>query len=301
MNTDRAARAFEDFTGRKPTRKRRVELDGRDVAGWELGPVLGVGYEATRDGETARYFHEFKKSARPRLVARDDGRQLYFEGGRYKVTDRGIVDMPALFVVNPSPRKGKTPMAARRRKNGRFVKSHGAARPVVVVQNPSPRKRKRKAAAHTSHRSTKRRYRRNPSSRMGTGKLMNMLTGAAGIGLGAVGAELITGYLPLPPSMKTGTMKHVTKGLVGIAAGVVVGKLLKQPRLGKYIAAGACAIAVHDVAKELIVANAPSVRFGQFVPPMGLGYAAPGEMVSMGEFVPAFGDASSGGETSFRA
>src|SRR5207247_6042231 len=41
-DTRRAARAFEDFTGRKPSKTRRAILDSRDVAGWELGPLVGV-------------------------------------------------------------------------------------------------------------------------------------------------------------------------------------------------------------------------------------------------------------------
>src|SRR5882724_6002410 len=120
----RAVKAYQDFTGRRPAKVRNSRLPDNDVTGWEMGPMVGVAYEAVRDGKRQQYFHEFKKSARPNLVAQDDGKKLYIEGGKYHVTDRGIEDMPQLFVVNPSPRKGRTkrkarPMARRRRTSTR--------------------------------------------------------------------------------------------------------------------------------------------------------------------------------------
>src|SRR5207249_11178912 len=63
-----------------PTRR---SSDLRDVTGWKMGPVVGIAYEAKRDGKTKQYFHEFKKKARPDLVAKDDGSQLYIDGGKY--------------------------------------------------------------------------------------------------------------------------------------------------------------------------------------------------------------------------
>lgn len=314
-DTGRASRAFEDFTGRKPRNVTVEDLDDHPVAGWEMGPLVGVAYEAVRDGERARYFHEFAKSSRPRLVARDDGRKLYIAGGRYRVTERGVEDMPIpLFVVNPKRRKGKT-MAKRKstaRRRGSAV--------VVVRQNPARKRRrtaKRRASGFLANprrrgRTTNRRrsYRRNPSMRAGSEKLMNLMVPAAGIGLGAIGSEILVGYLPLPAALKTGTMLYVTKGVVGIVAGLLIGTVLKQKRLGKYVAAGAVAIAVHDAGKALIVKSLPSVKFGQFVRRPGLGYASPAPLAlagGMGEFVTGFsglGGAGAtgggGGETNFR-
>lgn len=277
----RAREAFKNFSGHTPQHVTRAPLDNKAVAGWKMGPVVGIAYEAKRDGETARYFHEFKKAARPDLVARDDGRQLYIAGGRYKVTDRGIEDMPALFVVNPKARDGakrKKPMA---RKSARR-KAHRAGSRTIVIRNPAPKRRKPARARRTT-----RRYRRNPSARrMGAramGGALNfgkMFLPAAGIGLGAVGAELILGYLPIPANFKAGPLRQVTKGVIAIAAGMAISKLLRQPRIGNAVALGGLVIAVHDFVKEIAVSRMPALQFG------GMGYYNPASAVRMGEYMP---------------
>ena len=318
-DTRKAVHAFKEFSGHTPKRVRVSRLEDHPVTGWEMGPVVGIAYEAKRDGETERYFHEFKKSARPRLVSRDDGKQLYLDGGRYKVTDRGIEDMPQLFVVNPSPRKhrgGSTkrrkvaPMATRRRRRRATTRRRGVAlfsrnpirrrrtrRRVAYARNPIRRRRRRSVAMYRnpaprrrrrSH--SMRRYRRNPSVRREAVNFGKLIIPAAGIGLGAVGAEIIMGYLPIPANFKTGVMRHVTKGAVGIAAGMLIGKVLRQKRLGNYIALGAVVIAVHDGVKEFIANSMPSVHMGQYVPRFrgslgGMGYTNPAAVARLGQYV----------------
>lgn len=315
-NLERAKKAFREFSGHEPTKQYKARLDDRNVAGWKIGRTVGVAYEAKRDGETARYFHEFKKSAAPDLVVREDGKQLYFVGGRYKVTDHGIEDMPALFVVNPSPRpsragkkRKKTTMARRRRRTVR------RRAPAVAVYARNPIRRRRRRASLSASRGV-RRYRRNPirtggvrrrarRAMGGVNKLSQMVLPAVGIGAGAVGAEIAMGYLPLPPALKTGVARHVTKGAVGIAGGLVIGKVLRQPRLGKFFAAGAIAIAAHDAIKEAIVANMPSVRFGEYLPRSAvggaLGYYSPAMQADMGEYIPRSAVGPGLGETDFAA
>lgn len=303
----RASKAFYDFTGRKASRQFTAKLDDNNVNGWKIGNMVGVAYEATRDGKTDRYFHEFKKSARPNLVSRDDGKQLYITGGRYKVTDRGIEDMPQLFVVNPSSRrkaKRSKSMAGRTRRRRR---THHRRRSNVVVVRANPRRRRRarrsmfamnpirRRRRYRRNPVARRRYRRNPSGRMsaGVGKLSHLILPAAGIGAGAVASEIVMGYLPLPATLKTGVMRHVTKGGVGVVGGLVLGKLLRQQRLGKFFALGAIAIATHDAIKELIVARMPNVKFGAYLPAGAtrgsLGYYNPAGTVhygALGEYVP---------------
>lgn len=58
----------------------------------KVGYVDGILYETYRDGEKQRYIHEFKKRARPYLVAAPDGSKIQLVGGDYSFTDRGIVD-----------------------------------------------------------------------------------------------------------------------------------------------------------------------------------------------------------------
>lgn len=323
MDTTKAKRAYKEFTGHTPKKTTVAKLDASNVAGWKLGQAVGVAYEATRDGETERYFHEFKKSARPDLVSRDDGKQLYFTGGRYKVTDRGIEDMPSLFVINPSPRKGakKGKTMARKRRRTSVRRRRTTTRVATFARNPIRRRRRRTSVRSFARNPIRRRrrvsvkrYRRNPSARRmmgGVGKLSSMVMPAVAIGAGAVGAEVLMGYLPLPAQLKTGVMRHVTKGGVGIVGGIILGKVFKQPKLGKFFAAGAIAIATHDAIKEALAARMPSLKFGggmgAYLPRSAvtgsLGYYSPAGTVdysAMGEYVAPF-SSSLGGSPDFEA
>lgn len=82
---------FEEFTGHRADKAFRAENPVPSV-GLEVGPVLMVGYEATRDGRREKYLHRFAKHARPLLVASHDGHSLHMIGGSYRFTDRGITD-----------------------------------------------------------------------------------------------------------------------------------------------------------------------------------------------------------------
>jgi hypothetical protein len=298
----RAAKAFEDFKGERPTKVLKAKLPDKDVTGWEMGPMVGVAYEARRDGKTSQYFHEFKKSARPRLVAQDDGRKLYIEGGRFKVTDRGIEDMPNLFVLNPSSRSGGT---APKRKGSTMARRARRRRSHVSVFTSNPRRRRRPRARAPARRrhvfatnpvrrrrrassrrifarnpARRRRYRRNPVARRsfrrnpsgGVGRLTSMVMPAVMIGLGALGTEIVTGYLPIPMAWKTGPMRYVTKAGVGIAIGLVLAKAFKMKKVGYYFAAGAIAIGIHDFAKSWLAANTSVKGLS------GLGYYNPGSV-----------------------
>lgn len=321
----KSAKAFQDFTGHRAARVSRARLESADVAGWKMGPVVGIAYEATRDGKRRQYFHEFAKPARPDLVAREDGRQLFITGGKYAVTERGIEDMPELFIVNPSSRRsaakgGKAMAATKRNSKGRFTRARAApkrkSRPrQVAVFNANPIKRRRRAVAKAAPR--RRRFRRNPSGRglMPLKGLGQMIIPAAGVGGGAVVAEIVMGYLPIPADWKQGVMRHVTKGAVGIGAGWAISHLFKQKRLGFYVMAGAVVIATHDAIKEFIASKAPNIHMGQYVEPLasqfgGMGYVNSAQITRLGQYVrplaSQFDGVSQaydppGGETDFRA
>lgn len=69
-----------------------AEMPDYDV-GVRIGPCLGIAYEATRDGITEKYFHEFRKSSRPTFCVSEDGRQILLHGGRYLFKEDGINDV----------------------------------------------------------------------------------------------------------------------------------------------------------------------------------------------------------------
>lgn len=89
-----AAKLFEDFTGHPADQSRKVAFrelkDGEQLV--YVGRVCAIAYEATRDGDTEVFEHEFRASSRPVLAASSDGRRLYLLAGAYKFTHRGIED-----------------------------------------------------------------------------------------------------------------------------------------------------------------------------------------------------------------
>jgi hypothetical protein len=89
---DAAARRYTRFTGHRAARVEMLPFPSKPAAGLAVGPVLMLGYSATRDGKRENYLHKFAPHARPMLVAPDDGKTLHLLGGRYSFTERGIVD-----------------------------------------------------------------------------------------------------------------------------------------------------------------------------------------------------------------
>jgi hypothetical protein len=85
---EQAAKLSQDFHGSAATRVTRVAMPAQTVA-MVLGTLEGVIY---RTPEGTKFLHEFRGTARPRLAATHDGAQLIVQGGRYRMTDRGIVD-----------------------------------------------------------------------------------------------------------------------------------------------------------------------------------------------------------------
>lgn len=268
----RARKAFKKFTGHDAVRGYHAPLDAGAVTGYRMGQVVGIAYEARRDGQTDQYFHRFRKSSRPDLVAKDDGSQLFITGGKYRVTERGIEDTMAsrLFVVNPSPRRRKKRRAAGRRR-----------RVSIFTTNPVRRRRRRRATTYRRNpvalanpvrrRRRVARYRRNPIS-LGGGrggiKITSLIMPAVTVGAGAVAVEIGMGFLPLPARLKTGMARHATKGALSLALGWAVARFSSK-RLGEALALGGLTIATHDAIKEQILRMAPGVRFGQYENRMG--------------------------------
>jgi hypothetical protein len=306
LSQARAAKAYAGFTGHLPNKVDFVQLDDDPVAGYGLGPVEGIAYEATRDGKTEKYFHRFSRKSRPYLVSKDDGSQLYVVRGAYKVGDRGIEDMPPLMIVNPSKRP-----SLRRGKKGQFMartshrRRRRASNITVWNRNPAPVRRVRRRArrrstfranpifatphrrrrrAATAKRVSVRRYRRNPTGLAGgrgSLRFMALVGPAAGIAMGAVGVELAMGYLPLPASLTTGPVRYLTKGALAVVVGMGISKFANR-KAGEAFALGGLVIAFHDALKSGIINFMPTAKFGAYVPRGGMGYYSPGQQVPAG-------------------
>ena len=58
-----------------------------------MGHVEAIDYSTTHAGKLHRYRHKFARGSRPILAAGPGRNQLVMLGGRYHVTERGIVDL----------------------------------------------------------------------------------------------------------------------------------------------------------------------------------------------------------------
>jgi hypothetical protein len=88
----RAAKLYRDFREETPRRAKTVRVTLPKVA-MIMGHVRAIEYDTTHAGKTHLYKHTFAAGSRPLLVAGTRNGQLYLIGGRYHVTDRGIVDL----------------------------------------------------------------------------------------------------------------------------------------------------------------------------------------------------------------
>ena len=87
-----AARLFTDFTGMSGEVVGEEDVPPIDDVMVVVGICEAIAYQATRDGETASYQHEFSPNARPALAVSHDGRRLYLLAGAYEFTSHGIED-----------------------------------------------------------------------------------------------------------------------------------------------------------------------------------------------------------------
>jgi len=87
-----AAERLSEFIGREIGDFKEVSIGNNYDVGYVLGEIPEIHYIAERDGELFQFHHAFNESSRPLLVVSFDGEQLIIAGGRYSVTDRGIVD-----------------------------------------------------------------------------------------------------------------------------------------------------------------------------------------------------------------
>lgn len=90
---ERARELYRQFTGADPDNAKLVSVPGIETA-TVVGHVEAIEYETVRDGKKQRYIHKFKKHARPEMVTAHDGSKIGLRGGKYKFTDRGIIDNP---------------------------------------------------------------------------------------------------------------------------------------------------------------------------------------------------------------
>jgi hypothetical protein len=208
--------------------------------------------------------------------------------------------MPALMVFNPrrkrkGARRGARKMTAkqlryfgsrrqreavggsRRRSSAR--KGRGPREVVIMSANPRRkatmskvrRRNKVRRFRNNPRRSFRRRtFRRNPIGFSAGDFISNTLVPGVMGALGAVGVDLAIGNLPLPASMKQGTMLPIVRIggalLIGGIAGMVI-----NPKVGEEVAAGGVIVTLYSLIKNFMTKNMPNVTMARYVPMHGMG------------------------------
>lgn len=89
----KAAGLYKRFRERTPRTAKSVTLK-LPRAVMVMGHVDAILYTTTHaDGRAVPYKHKFAKGSKPLLCASTGRNQLFLIGGRYRVTERGIVDL----------------------------------------------------------------------------------------------------------------------------------------------------------------------------------------------------------------
>ena len=179
-----------------------------------------------------------------------------------------------ILLVNPRRRRRKT---AARRRPVRRRRTYRRRNPVeprtrggrlgMYVSNPRRRRRTTRAVR-------RRRYRRNPNGR-GMFNMQRMINNivvpAATAGAGAVALDVVWGFVPIPPEMKTGPMRHVVKGFGAILLGQVAGMMFNR-RIGDNMALGALTVSFYNAFRETTAQFMPQVPLGYYSAGVDAGY-----------------------------
>lgn len=94
MSLKTVAKLYEDFRERRPRRARKISRKLITPSGGALmimGYCDGITYRTSHGSKTVRYKHSFAAGSRALLCT--DGKRLFLVGGRFHVTERGIVDL----------------------------------------------------------------------------------------------------------------------------------------------------------------------------------------------------------------
>ena len=202
--------------------------------------------------------------------------------------------MPEILLVNPRKRR-KT----RRKKTvakRRTAKQKAATRKMIAANrkrrtNPVKRRRTRKRATRRKparrratfarspvrRRRTRRARRRNPAPRLTMRNVQNQLMDAGTGAVGALGLDVIQGYLPIPANLKTGLIGTGVKALLAIGMGIVASnfKVIRGATANKMVN-GALTVVLHDEFKKQLATFAPGIQLGEYLGDDSLGYYGSG-------------------------
>lgn len=160
--------------------------------------------------------------------------------------------MSLVYVVNPRHKR-----KAKAKSKPRARKSH------AVAVAGAPKRRRRASAAKV------RRYKRNPRFSVG-GAVKNvtgLLVPAAIAGAGALAVDVVLPKLPLPDRLKTGYLRHVSRGAVAVGLGLLVSMIKKD--IGRQVMAGGLTVAMYGAMRDGLQSAAPSLTLADLDEDLG--------------------------------
>lgn len=162
----------------------------------------------------------------------------------------------------------------------------------LMLVNPRKRRSTRKKRAVTKRKSparrlsttrttTVKRYRRNPSPRMGSA-IETVKDGAIGAA-GAIATEVVLSKLPLPANLMTGPAKTAVSALGAVGIGMLVGKFGSKA-LGKKMAQGGVTVALHTIMRSAVAGPVGLAGTDDFMGYYddGMGYVSPQDVYEDG-------------------
>lgn len=196
--------------------------------------------------------------------------------------------MAKVLLLNPRRRKRRARRAMRanpvRRRRSRVRKNpfFGAKRAHRRAARKGWRHRARRhSAMKTNPRVHRRRFRRNPRGLSINSFLKNTLIPGSVGAAGALGLDILLGFVPLPAQLQTGMLKPVVRLAGALALGMIAGKVVNRS-VGEQVAAGATIVVLYDVFKAFARTAMPTLPLSGMYP--NLEYYSPGQTV--GEYYP---------------
>ena len=194
--------------------------------------------------------------------------------------------MPEILLVNPRKRKtsGRKKVAKKRRSAAqkaatrKMIAANRRRRNPVRRKNTVARKRrkpvKRRAVARRAP--VRRRRRRTSNPRLTMRSVQNQLMDAGTGAIGALGLDVIQGYIPIPANLKAGIVGTGVKAMLAIGMGVVASnfKMIRGATANKMVN-GALTVVLHDELRKLTQQFAPGLQMGEYLD-NGLGYYGSG-------------------------
>ena len=166
--------------------------------------------------------------------------------------------MPQLMLINPRKRRKRKMSALQKKYFGKRAGKRTGKRHKRAV----PRARRRSVVL-SSNPIRRRKYRRTTGVPSPMGFVKDTLV-PSGIGAaGALGLDILLGFLPLPAMLKGPMVTPIVKlaGAVGIGA---VAGMITNRRIGEQVAAGAVTVVLYNLLRGVVTQAMPTLALGDY-------------------------------------